>query len=112
MWLTGVLAAEVPASGGSSDQLLVMIGGIVVAALGTIGAVAVAAINNRNKTAPSPPAALSPASDLAWRDYVTGELAVGRARADDSDERDEMQDRRLDHLERVLDRSHPDWRIT
>lgn len=111
MWLTGVLAAEVPASGGN-DQLLVMIGGIVVAAFGMIGVVGAAALNNRNKTAPSPPAVANPASDLAWRDYVTGELAVGRARADDSDERDEMQDRRLDHLERVLDRSHPDWRIT
>jgi hypothetical protein len=37
--------------------------------------------------------------------------AVLSARADDSDERDEAQDRRLDVLERHLDRDNPNWRV-
>ena len=36
--------------------------------------------------------------------------AVLIARADDSDERDETQDRRLDVLERVLDLDNVNWR--
>jgi hypothetical protein len=37
--------------------------------------------------------------------------AVLTQRADDSDERDETQDRRLDVLERVLDLDNPNWRL-
>jgi hypothetical protein len=37
--------------------------------------------------------------------------AVLSARADDSDDRDEAQDRRLDVLERHLDRDNPNWRM-
>ena len=37
--------------------------------------------------------------------------AVLSARADDSDDRDEAQDRRLDVLERHLDRDNPNWRV-
>lgn len=97
----GELAAEVPATGGD-DQLLVMIGGIIVAALGTISAVAVAAINNR-KNAQTPPATVPVGNEVQFRDYVIGELAVGRVRNDDSDDRDELQDRQLEQVFRVLD---------
>lgn len=110
MWhIGGLLAAEAPTSGGN-DQLLVMIGGIVVAAIGAAATVLVAALNRSNKTAPSPPGASGPGSDMAFRDYVIGEIAVGRKRDDDGDERDEIQDRRLDQIERVLDLDNPEWR--
>lgn len=36
--------------------------------------------------------------------------AVLASRADDSDERDQVQDRRLDQIERVLDVDNPQWR--
>lgn len=38
--------------------------------------------------------------------------AVLSARADDSDDRDETQDRRLDVIERHLDMDNPNWRTT
>lgn len=115
MWLTGGFAAaasEVPVGGGN-DALLALIGGIAVAVIGGATTVLVASINSRNtKTAPSPPAPSGAGSggDMAFRDFVVGELAVARRRDDDGDERDEIQDRRLDQIERVLDLDNPEWR--
>lgn len=115
MWHIGGLVAassEVPASGGS-DSLLVVIGGIVVAGIGAAATVLVAAINSRNsKTTPSPPppTATGVGVDQTFRDFVIGKLAVHDQRLDDADERDEVQDRRHDQVERVLDLDNPQWR--
>lgn len=104
------MAAEAPATGGN-DALLVMIGGIVVAALGAAATVLVAAINSRSGKPPAlPQPTPAPTADMAHRDYVVGRLAVHDQRLDDGDERDEIQDRRLDQLERVLDLDNPSWR--
>lgn len=103
----GVMAAADPPGTGSKDELLVVAGGIVVAAIGSAGLVLSSWFSGRNKTTPAPTPVVP---DLAWRDYVSGELAVGRRRADDGDEQDEIQDRRLDQIERVLDIDNPEWR--
>jgi hypothetical protein len=107
----GGMAAEAPATGGN-DALLTLIGAIVVAAIGAAATVIVAALG-RNKTETSPPSAASPGfqgGDLQFRDYVVGELAVLKSRADDSDDRDEYQDRRLEQIERHKDHEQPGWR--
>lgn len=104
MWNAwGLLAAEAPVEAGVSDQLIVMIGGIAVAAIGAIATVLVALVNSRSKTTPSPP----PPSDGGH--VVYERLAVLERRADDADERDEVQDRRLDQVEDVLDVDNPRW---
>lgn len=76
---------------------------VVTAAAGVI----VALINSRKeRTAPAPPAA----SDHDEVMHVRERIAVLEQRADDSDERDETQDRRLDQLERNADLDNPHWR--
>lgn len=113
MWIRGtdlfVWAADGP-SGSGTDQLIIILGGIIVAAITAGGTVLVAVVNARtNRTAPSPP---SPTSAPPTADALTmhEDIAVLRYRADDADERDEIQDRRLDQLERHLDMENPRWR--
>lgn len=115
MWLHGATpwlwAQDAPTSSGT-DQLVILIGGIVVAAVTAGGTVLVAVVNARaNRTAPSPPAPLIDAGEV-------------RRRLDDGDEAREIIDRRLerhertqdrfgDRLERIedhLDRANPGWR--
>lgn len=116
MWLHGdwVSAAEAPTQSGASDQLIIMIGGVVTAAIVALGTVLVAIVNRGGgKTTPSPPAPTPTSSDHVLYERT----AVLRQRADDNDDRDDVQDRRhertddrLDALERLNDRLHPDWR--
>ena len=104
------MAAEVPATGGN-DALLTVIGAVVVAAIGGAVTVIVAAMNGRNKVSPSPPSPEPTAmGDMPFRDYVIGKLAVHDRRLDDGDERDEVQDRRLDQIERAVDIDNIEWR--
>lgn len=72
------------------------------------GGVIVALINRNAKVQPSPPAptAHPDEADIKVRERV----AILERRADDADDRDEMQDRRLDQLERHLDVDNPEWR--
>jgi hypothetical protein len=102
LWL--LVAAEAPAPAGVSDQLIIMVGGVITAAIVALGGVLVAIVNSRSKAAaPPPPTSID--------EHVLYErTAVLARRADDSDERDEVQDRRLDQLERVLDLDNPEWR--
>lgn len=105
MWLYGgFLATEAPPAG-VSDQLIIVVGGVITAAIVALSGVLVAIVNSRGKTTPSP---LPPTS---VDEHVLYErTAVLARRADDSDERDEVQDRRLDQIERVLDINDPQWR--
>ncbi len=108
MWLTGGLqaAAEAPDPAGFSDQLIVVVGGVITAAIVALGGVLVAVVNSRaSRTTASPPA---PAPDVGHELYER--TAVLRQRADDADERDEVQDRRLDQIERYLDLDNVTWR--
>lgn len=109
MWLFAgaQAAADVPASGGASDQLIITVGAVITAAIVALGGVMVAVVNSRGgKTAPSPPAPATSADEHVLYERT----AVLARRADDADERDEVQDRRLDQLERVLDLDNPEWR--
>ena len=108
MWLGGIVAAADTPPAGVSDQIIIIIGGIVVAAITALGGVLVAVVNSRtNRTTASPP---SP-TPAPGSDHVLFErTAVLARRADDGDERDELQDRRIDQIERVLDLGNPDWR--
>lgn len=84
-----------------------MVGGVITAAIVALGGVLVAVVNSRsNKTTPSPPAPTSGGSDHVLYERT----AVLNQRADDADSRDEVQDRRLDHIERVLDIKNEEWR--
>lgn len=85
-----------------------MVGGIVTAAIVALGGVLVAVVNSRStRTTPSPPPP-DPHPDSHHVFYER--TAVLSRRADDADERDEVQDRRLDHIERVLDITNEEWR--
>lgn len=106
MWLHGgILAAETPPAG-VSDQLIIMVGGVITAAIVALGGVLVAIVNSRNRTTSSPPAPGTSADEHVLYERT----AVLARRADDADERFEVMDRRLDQVERLLDRSDPDWR--
>lgn len=104
MWST--LAAEAGADPSGSLIIAVFVFlGVVVTALGTV---VVAFINSRaaSRTAPSPPPPAGPGSVDA---RLTERIAVLEHRADDGDERNEVQDRRLDQIEDVLDVDNPRW---
>lgn len=98
MWPRGVNLVVWAATGTPSsetDQLVIILGGIIVAAITAGGTVLVAFVNTRvSRTSPSPPA---PAGNALDDSEV-------RRRLDDSDERDEMQDRRHERYERDMDR--------
>jgi hypothetical protein len=84
-----------------------MVGGVITAAIVALGGVLVAIVNSRaNRTTPSPPAANATTNEHELYERT----AVLAARADDSDERDEIQDRRLEVIERVLDLNNKQWR--
>ena len=108
MWLYGgtLLAADTAPPAGVSDQLIIMVGGVITAAIVALGGVLVAVVNAKaNRTSASPPAPTAQPSS----DHVLYErTAVLTRRADDSDERFEVMDRRLDQIERRLDHGEHD----
>lgn len=110
MWLYAVEQAGQDAQTAIILGVIALLSGVLVAAVaGTFSLLSAKA----SRTAPAPPpptASPSPSVDLSFRDFVVGELAVNRKRDDDSDERDEIQDRRLDQIERHLDLENPEWR--
>lgn len=109
MWLFGgfLLATDAPSPSGVSDQLILMVGGVITAAIVALGGVLVAIVNSRaNKTTtPSPPAA----SPTANEHVLYERTAVLSQRADDNDDRDDVQDRRLDKFERWAEHHDPEW---
>ena len=111
MWL--IRAAE-QAPSTPNDSLIVAIFTFLGVVITTIGVVVVQAIKSRaERTAPAPPAP----SDTAVLMQLAREQGQLVQRIDDSDERDDMQDRalhnygdRLEALERYNDHRDPDWR--
>lgn len=105
MWL--LVAAETSAPAGVSDQLIIVVGGVITAAIVALGGVLVAIVNSRaNRTSASPPA---PNADQTSNHELYERTAVLSRRADDADDRDEVQDRRLERIERRLDLDTHDW---
>lgn len=115
MWLHGGLqaAADTPAPV-VSDQLIVIVGGVISAAIVALGGVLVAIVNSRsNKTTSSPPAPTPPSGDAVLYERT----AVHNRRLDDNDRRFDVMDRArahdredLDDVLGFLDRNEPDWR--
>ena len=121
MWLVGdLLAAEAPAN----DSLIVVVGGIVVAAIGAMGLVLTEVVKGRaGRTTPAPPGP-APQPQAPVNVELYERTAVLSRRADDSDTRDDVQDRRhevsedrhdhadarLESLEQWRNRIDPDWR--
>lgn len=107
MWL--VEAVE-PASG--DGQTAIILG--IIALLTAVGVAVVTGLFSllsakANRTTAAPPsAAATPASsvDLAFRDSVVGQLARCDQRHNDSDERDDIQDRELRNQRDTLDAHH------
>lgn len=108
MW--ALVAAEQPAGQDSQTQIILAIIGllslVLVAATGGLFSLLTAKANRTSPAPPPPTASSSPGVDLAFRDFVVGELAVNRKRDDDNDERDDVQDRELRDQRDVLDEHH------
>lgn len=102
-----MVEAEAPISGDPQTA-------IILAVLGLLGLVLVAVVTGvfslmsarANRVTPSLPAPVPTVTEHVLYERV----AVLERRADDSDERDEVQDRRLDQHERALDIDSVDWR--
>lgn len=107
-------ALAVLAESGVSDQLVIVIGGVVTSAIVAASGVLVAVINSRGgRTSSSPPSPAPPEEDGPGR--VRERVAVLETkvsglleRSEEDAETIEIQDRRIAHLEGVLDeRWHP-----
>ena len=106
MWLG---AAEPASQGDQTAIILGVIGALSLVLVAAVSGIFALLTAKANRTAPAPPPANSqPSQDMAFRDYVVGELAVARSRDDDHDEAREIFDRRLDRIERHLDLGDPE----
>lgn len=93
MWLSG--AADLPQS--DSTQIILGIFTLLGLVVSGLVAIAVANINARNKTPP-------PSKDVEVR------LAVVEHRAEDSDERFDVLDRKVEHVTAWIYRQDPEWK--
>lgn len=95
---------------GAHDSLIAAIGGVVVALLGALGLVTAEVMRGRNSHTTSSPPEPHPEKDVELYERT----AVLGSRADDADQRDDLQDRalhnhgdRLEALEQWADRHDP-----
>lgn len=103
MWLGA--AADAATTG--SNEIVIAVTGVLVAVVTAAAGVVVALINSKKSaTTPSPPSA----EDHDDWIFARERIAVLDQRADDADLRSEIQDRRLDQIERHLDLDRPEWR--
>jgi hypothetical protein len=104
LWL---IAVDAPAPDSQTAIILGVIG-LLTAVLVALATGVFSLLSARaNRTEPAPP---SPVPVPAGDHVLYERIAVLERRADDSDERDEVQDRRLDQVERRLDIDNPEWR--
>jgi hypothetical protein len=80
--------------------------GVVVVTLGTIF---VQSIKSRSERTSTPPASNGNGNGTALIE-IARDQGVLTQRADDSDQRDDVQDVRLNAIERHLDTRNPEWR--
>jgi len=103
------MAADPPASQDGQTAIILGVIGLLTAVLVAVATGVFSLLSARaNRTAPAPPPPLLPESDAMG--HVRERLAVLERRADDADDRDELQDRRLDQVERHLDLDNPEYR--
>lgn len=94
MWWTAAAEPSADPSQPIVVALISALGGVVAAAFAAL--VSIARREDRNEPTATP--------SLGER------TAVLERRALDNDERDDLQDHRIESVERFLDRRHPDWR--
>lgn len=103
MWL----AAADAAPGGPSNELVIAIAGLLGIVVTAVTGVVIALINSKSsRTAPSPPSVDDHDDWIFSRERI----AALDQRADDADNQREIQDRRLEQIERHLDIDRPSWR--
>lgn len=103
MWLG---ATEPAASDAQTAIILAVIGLLSLVLVAVVTGIFSLLTAKANRTSPAPPQSGTPPQDLAFRDHVIGELAVGRQRDDDNDDRDDVQDHELRNQRDVLDEHH------
>lgn len=110
MWLT---AADSSSQDSQTAIILGVIGLLTAVIVAVVAGVFQVLSQRASRTTPSPPPPNSspPLFDQGFRDHVVGELAVARQRDDDNDERDDVQDHRIEAIERHLDLDNPHWRL-
>jgi hypothetical protein len=84
--------------------------GVVVVTLGTIFVQSIKSRSERPSTPPAPTHNGDGASLLQVARDVAHDIGQLHQRANDNDERDDWQDKRLNAIERHLDDRNPDWR--
>ncbi|NUP83918.1 MAG: hypothetical protein HOV96_40970 [Nonomuraea sp.] len=114
MWQ--LVAAEAPAQDSNVTLILGIVGSVSLVLVAVVGGVFSLLTAKQNRTSASPPAPV-PTTPVDLEAVMTrlarhGErLAVLEHRAEDADARDEVQDRRLDRHDELLDDdSNPRWR--
>lgn len=105
------LAAEQQPGQDAQTAIILGVIGLLTAVLVAVATGVFTLLSARaNRTAPAPP---PPTATTSFDGEVVGNLrervAVLERRADDSDDRDEVQDRRLDQIEDRLDLDNPRW---
>lgn len=106
MWLAA--AADPSAQDGETAIILAVIGALSLVLVAAVSGLFALLSAKANRTAPAPPpptAAPNPDGISVIRERI----AVLERRADDSDERDDVQDRRLNRIEDRLDLDDPRW---
>lgn len=103
MWFAAVSTT----AGLDANQVIIAISGLLVAVVTAAAGVVVAVVNSRKKseTIVNPPDFDS--DDWA---YLRERVAILEQRMADRDNSDEIQDRRLNRIERHIDLDNPFWR--
>lgn len=109
MWLA---AAEESANQDAQTAIILGVIGLLTAVLVAVATGVFSLLSAKaNRTAPAQPPSVNAAPDLEVVGNLRERVAVLERRADDADERDEVQDRRLDQIERHADLDNPEWRF-
>jgi hypothetical protein len=109
LWL---VAADAPVQDSQTAIVLGVIALLTAVLVAVVGGVFTLLNTRASRTTPpdQPAPPQQQPMDLAFRDFVVGELAVARERLDDHDEDLAIKDRRHDQVERYLDLDNPNWR--
>lgn len=109
MW--HLAAAEQTANQDGQTAIILGVIGLLTAVLVAVATGVFTLLSAKaGRTAPAPPPPVTNVVDGDMAGLLRERVAVLEDRADDSDDRDAVQDRRLDQLERHADLDNPEWR--